>query len=212
MTARPSLITFDVFGTVLDWRRGLVQAAREHGVSLAPDAFERIIDAQAAMERGPFRPYAAILASSLIEVLAMDPASAASIAGNAGRWPLFEDSRSAMRRLMAAAPCVAMSNSDVIHAKQVQEGLGYRLSDWISSEVVRAYKPDPVFWRHASALYGIPYGAAWWHVSAYADYDLETARRLGLTCVFVERPHSRAGSASLRVRGLDELADRVATL
>ena len=28
---RPSLLTFDIFGTVLDWHQGLVDAAAAHG-------------------------------------------------------------------------------------------------------------------------------------------------------------------------------------
>jgi len=46
-------------------------------------------------------------------------------------------------------------------------------------------------------------------VSAYADYDLRTARELGLTCVFVRRPHSRAGDADVTVPDLAALADLV---
>jgi len=44
-------------------------------------------------------------------------------------------------------------------------------------------------------------------VSAYADYDHETARSLGLSCVFVRRPHSRPGAADLAVADLAALAD-----
>jgi hypothetical protein len=46
-------------------------------------------------------------------------------------------------------------------------------------------------------------------VSAYADYDLRTARELGLTCVFVQRPHSRPGTADVSVPDLAALADLV---
>jgi hypothetical protein len=46
-------------------------------------------------------------------------------------------------------------------------------------------------------------------VSAYADYDLRTARELGLTCVLVRRPHSRPGDADVTVPDLAALADLV---
>jgi len=45
-------------------------------------------------------------------------------------------------------------------------------------------------------------GPRWWHVSAYADYDLTVANDFGLTTVFVERPHARPGAASRSVRDL----------
>jgi hypothetical protein len=49
-------------------------------------------------------------------------------------------------------------------------------------------------------------GPEWWHVSAYADHDLEVANRLGLTTVFVARPHARPGPASHSIADLGELA------
>lgn len=44
----------------------------------------------------------------------------------------------------------------------------------------------------------------------YADYDLEVARSLGLTTVFVSRPHARTGDATHAVRDLEALANLVA--
>jgi FMN phosphatase YigB (HAD superfamily) len=55
---------------------------------------------------------------------------------------------------------------------------------------------------------GVPFGRDWWHVSAYADYDLVPARALGLTCVLVKRPHHRAGPADLVIEDLAELAGK----
>src|SRR5256885_2986906 len=72
------------------------------------------------------------------------------------------------------------------------------------------YTPDPGVWRRTAARRRLPFGPSWWHVSAYGDYDLATARRLGLTCVYVSRDHARFGPADLYVRDLEELAGRVA--
>jgi 2-haloacid dehalogenase len=206
---RPRLFTFDVFGTVLDWRRGLREAAGRAGAALDDPAFDRVIDAQAELEAGPFRLYADIVAESLVRVLGIDPAAAAAIGRDAGAWPLFPDSRDALRRLRAIAPCAATTNSDAAHGRRVQRELGFDLDAWICAEEVRAYKPDPRVWSEATARTGVAPGPWWWHVSAYGDYDLATALSLGLTCVFVARPHSRPGPADLSVRDLGELADRV---
>jgi FMN phosphatase YigB (HAD superfamily) len=104
---------------------------------------------------------------------------------------------------------VATTNSDQAHGRQAQRALGFDLDGWITAEEIRCYKPDPAFWRHVAARRGATFDRSWWHVSAYADYDLETARRLGLTCVFVARPHARFGPADLYVRDLAELAARL---
>jgi putative hydrolase of the HAD superfamily len=192
-----ALITFDIFGTVVDWRRGL---------GLEGEVFDRLIDRQGELESEAFRPYSEIVAQSLVDELDMDPREAARIGAEAGRWPLYADSAEALRKLRAVAPCAAITNSDRAHGAQVQAQLGFPLDGWICAEEVRTYKPDPEMWRAASRALGVPFSKDWWHVSAYADYDHATARGLGLTCVFVRRPHSRAGPADLVVGDLAELA------
>jgi putative hydrolase of the HAD superfamily len=203
----PRLLTFDFFGTVLDWRRGLSQALAARGRPLRPGEFDRIVDRQGELEQEPpFRAYREITALSLVEVLGLDAAAADDVGAGVGTWPAFPDSPAALRRLMAVAPCVAMTNSDRAHGEQVQAALGFRLSAWFCAEDLGCYKPDPRFWREVAARLGVEPGPRWWHVSAYADYDVRVAASLGLTTVFVERPHARPGPAVHRVSDLGELA------
>ena len=209
-TPAPALLTFDVFGTVLDWRRGLAEALAPAGVVLDDALFDRIVDAQGALEaRPPFRRYREIVAESLRTVCGLDAARADAIGAAAGTWPAYPDSAAALRHLLARARCAALTNSDRDHGEEVQARLGFRLSAWLCAEDVRAYKPDPRFWRELSARLGVAPGPRWWHVSAYTDYDLGVARELGLTTVFVARPHARAGPATFSVRDLAGLADIV---
>ena len=151
---RPRLFTFDIFGTVLDWRRGLQEAAAAAGHPLDGATFDRVIDAQAADESRAFLPYAEIVARSLERVVGLDAGAARAIGRDAGTWPLYADSREALRRLRAIAPCAATTNSDVAHGEQVQSSLGYRLDGWICAEEVGAYKPDPRIWTAASRRMG----------------------------------------------------------
>jgi FMN phosphatase YigB (HAD superfamily) len=142
-----------------------------------------------------------------VDVLGLADAAADAIGAGVGAWPAYPDSPDALRRLMAVWPCAATTNSDVAHGAEAQERLGFPLSSWICAEDVRCYKPDPRFWREAAARLGTELGPWWWHVSAYADYDLDPAAGLGLTTVYVDRPHARPGPAVYRVRDLGELAD-----
>jgi FMN phosphatase YigB (HAD superfamily) len=99
-----------------------------------------------------------------------------------------------------------MTNSDRAHGEQLQEQLGFPLTDWVCAEEVRVYKPSVAFWHAVAGRRGVTPGPHWWHVSAYADYDLQTAGRLGLTTVFVARPHARPGQADHQVADLGQLA------
>jgi len=196
-----ALLTFDIFGTVLDWRSGLS--------CLTGDQFERAIDTQAELEQGSWRSYTEIITQSLLGVAPIDAVTAAGLGAEAGNWPLFADSTKALSYLRRKAPCAAITNSDKAHGEQVQAQLGFRLDGWICAEETRVYKPDPKMWEVASKRMGVPFSRDWWHVSAYADYDHATARSLGLTCVLVKRPHSRAGPANLVVSDLAELSEKL---
>ncbi len=206
----PALLTFDVFGTIVDWRRGVADALATAGVAMDDALFDRIVDAQGALEsRPPFRRYREIVADSLRAVCGLDAARADAIGAAVGSWPAYPDAAAALRRLLARAPCAALTNSDRDHGEEVQTRLGVRLSAWLCAEEVRCYKPDPRFWSELSARLGIAPGERWWHVSAYADYDLDVARGLGLTTVFVARPHARPGPATYVVPDLSALAEVV---
>ncbi len=203
----PRLLTFDVFGTVVDWRRGLSEDVARSGRPLAEGEFDAIVNRQGALERErPFRGYREITRLSLMDVLDFDAGWADAIAGRVGEWPAYPEAAAALRRLMAIAPCVAMTNSDRAHGVQAQRALGFLLSAWICAEDVRRYKPDPAFWMEVSRRLGLEPGPSWWHVSAYADYDLGVAKSLGLTTVYVDRPHARPGPADHRVADLAGLA------
>jgi FMN phosphatase YigB (HAD superfamily) len=102
---------------------------------------------------------------------------------------------------------MALTNSDRSHGEDVQRSLGFRLSHWLSAEEAGVYKPDEAFWRRASEIVGIPFGPDWWHVSAYGDYDLTAARRLGLTCVLIPRAHHRVGPFDVTAPDLVALAE-----
>lgn len=210
---RPTLLTFDVFGTVLDWRQGTEAACRAAGRPLGPGGFDAVVDAQGRLEaKDPGRRYAAIVAESLVEVAGLGPEAAARAGEAAGSWPLFPDSAAALAALGRVAPCAPMTNSDRAHGAQVRAQLAAPPAHWFAAEDVGRYKPDPRFWEEVARRLGRTPGPDWWHVSAYGDYDLAVARRLGLTGVFVARPHARPGPADLEVPDLGALAEALPRL
>jgi len=210
---RPVLLSFDIFGTVVDWRRGLTRALAGAGVPLAraEAAFDAIVDAQGRLEQAsPGRSYRAIVADSVRHVMGLGARDADAVADTVGRWPPFPDSAAALVRLARIAPLVALTNSDRDHGFAVRDAMPrVRWAHWLCAEETGAYKPDPRVWDTCAARTGVPAGPAWWHISAYADYDLEEGARRGLTTVFVERPHRCAGPATLVVPDLAALADRL---
>jgi 2-haloacid dehalogenase len=204
MSGNPAPMTFDVFGTIVDWRTGLEASCTSVGRPLRESEFDRVIDVQGELERGEFLDYAEITRRSLVDVIGLSDAAAAEIGAGIGHWPLYADA-AVVAALMKIAPCCAMTNSDRAHGEDTQAQLGFRLNDWLCAEDMRVYKPNPAFWHQMARRRDMRLGRDWWHVSAYADYDLAVANKLGLTTVFVERPHARPGPATYSVSDLRDL-------
>lgn len=173
-----------------------------------------MIDAQGRLEQAsPGRRYRAIVAESVREVLGLDAARADAVAASVGAWPPFPDAAAGLARLAAHAPLVALTNSDRDQGEAVRGALpGVSWAHWLCAEDTGVYKPDRRAFAVAGERAGAPAGPPWWHVSAYADYDLEVAAAMGLTTVYVERPHRRPAPASLVVPDLAALADRLDAL
>ena len=96
-------LTFDCYGTLIDWETGLLAAMRRvldaHGVTPADDELlERYARHEAALEAGPYLRYREVLARALAATaaeLGVTPATdeLAGFGGSVGDWPAFPDSR-----------------------------------------------------------------------------------------------------------------------
>jgi len=201
----PTILTFDVFGTLVDWREGMRRDLAACHIPLEESRWENVLADQEQAERRTFETYTEITTWSLVRRLGLPRSQAAAIAENLGDWPLFSDSAAALQQLLTRTRCVAMTNSDRRHGERMQKQIGFPLTAWICAEETRVYKPNPAFWQTVADRLHLTFGKRWWHVSAYADYDLATAASLGLTTVLVKRPHCRAGVADLEVPDLAAL-------
>ena len=85
------LLTFDIFGTVLDWRRGLIESCAKAGRPLVDGEFDRVVDHQGAAEQRSFQAYRVLTSQSLVDVLGLAPDAADAIGVSVRRWPLFAD-------------------------------------------------------------------------------------------------------------------------
>src|SRR5262249_18860832 len=104
---RFEVLTFDCYGTLIDWETGILTAGRAAVAALACSPAEALLPAFAALEAEaevPYRPYRQVLALCLRGLGArfgvpVDDASAAAFADSVGHWPPFPDSPAALRAL-----------------------------------------------------------------------------------------------------------------
>lgn len=197
MRSRPRVLSFDCFGTLIDWRFGQervlrqLPSLREAGDRLAEVAHAREAIEQ-ELEREAWRPYREILADSLTrsaqQVLGVTPTPREAEAFAAGQlgWPAFAEVPDALRRLAAAYPLALLSNCDEeVLRLAARKHLGVPIQHFISAEAVQSYKPQPAHWEALFRLGYAPEDVL--HVSFAREYDLDVAAQLGTQLGFVAR-------------------------
>jgi 2-haloacid dehalogenase len=198
-------ITFDCYGTLIDWEQGILNAFQP---VLAPRGIEtdgeQLLEIyarhEAQLERGPYLQYREVLARSLRGVcgelgFAPSMAEETEFALAIGDWPAFADSAPALRRLQARFKLGVITNCDRGLFALSSRRLGVRF-DWIvTAQDAGAYKPSHAPFELAFATLELPRERIL-HAAQSLFHDHVPAKALGLTTVWVDRRHGRAGSGA----------------
>jgi 2-haloacid dehalogenase len=196
------VLTFDCYGTLIDWESGLLAALRPvlaaHRVS-APDGelLEIYARHEAELEAGDYLRYRELLGRAL-EGVGRDlgfeptPAEVEAIGASVGDWPAFEDSAEALGGLHERFKLAPITNCDddlfALSAKRL--GVDF---DWvITAQQARSYKPSPRPFELAFATIDTPRERIL-HVAQSLFHDHVTAKALGMTTVWINRRAGRAG-------------------
>jgi len=195
-------LTFDCYGTLIDWETGILAALRRvvgaRGID-RPD--DELLEAYAAIEApaeaGPYRTYREILAAGVRGVAAglgiePDAAEVAAFAGSVGDWPAFPDSSAALERLHHDFRLGVITNcdDDLFASSAARLGIDF---DWVvTAQQAGSYKPDERNFELAFERIGLPRERIL-HVAQSLYHDHVTAKRLGLSTVWIDRRHGRPG-------------------
>lgn len=222
------VLTFDVFGTLVDWETGIAGAIapvlQEQGITVDVDELLRAYArAESAEQAGPYRPYREVLRRTLAGMakdlgFRVTGDNASALVDSLPRWPLFADTSRSLARLAQGRSLGVISNVDEDLFAPVRSRLGARIEHVVTAESVRAYKPDPApFEAMRARLHaeGIP-ADRWLHVAQSGYHDIGPTRELGIACAHVRRDAGRpchatpeapegTGPAELQVADLDAL-------
>lgn len=196
-------LTFDVFGTVVDWRSGIAREGRvfgeRHGISLDWSAFaDRWRDLyQPSLSRVrdgamPWTRLDDLHRTSLLQVL--EEFGAPSLSDDQVEelnrawhrrdpWP---DVVQGMTRLKSRFILTTLSNGNVSLMVNMAKRAGLPWDAVLGAEVARAYKPQPEAYLTTARFLDLP-PARCLMVAAHHS-DLDAARACGYRTAFVARP------------------------
>ncbi len=196
-------LTFDCYGTLIDWEAGILEAVRpvleRHGVAAANEEILRAyVRLEAELEAGPYRPYREILRGVLTgmgPVFGFSPTEAdrEALPGSIGQWPPFPDTVEALRRLKQRYALVILSNIDDALFARTAPHLGVEFDAVITAQQVGSYKPAPANFRAALERLAVPREQVL-HVAQSLYHDHVPAKALGLRTVWVNRPSRLTGT------------------
>ncbi len=200
--SRFDALTFDTYGTLIDWERGILDALQvvlaSHDVAASDDELlELYARHEAAVEAGIYRTYREVLASSvrgLCADLGVDPddRDVADFAGSVGAWPAFPDTAAALRRLAGRFRLGVITNCDDDLFAQSNRRLGVTF-DWVvTAQQARGYKPRVETFEFAFRRIDVPRERIL-HVAQSLFHDHVPAKSLGMTTVWVDRRRGKPG-------------------
>jgi 2-haloacid dehalogenase len=194
--ARFDALTFDVYGTLIDWETGIAAALRRAGAQGSDDELlEAFARHEAELEAGPYRSYREVLAAALRGVgadLGFEPSDEQAFAESVGDWPAFEDSADALAALKRRYRLGVITNCDDDLFALSNRRLGMEF-DWVvTAQQARGYKPRPDNFLFAFERIDVPRERIL-HVAQSLFHDHEPAKALGMTTVWIDRRHGREG-------------------
>jgi 2-haloacid dehalogenase len=195
-------LSFDCYGTLIDWETGLSSALRPileaHEVSFDRDALLELFGrAETEIEAGPYRPYREVLKavlSRLGEAFGFEPSrdELESFGGSAGSWPAFPDSGQALRALAERYRLIILSNIDDDLFRSSQQILGVEFDRVFTAQQIGSYKPARRNFEYLIQHAGAPKEAIL-HVAQSLFHDIVPAREMGLSTVWVNRRQGLPG-------------------
>jgi len=208
------VVTFDCYGTLIDWERGISEAfaaaASKAGRAFAPSevlaAYGKI---EREVEAAAYRPYRDVLAATAMRVARqlgwpLAEKEAGFLAESLPSWPPFPDTNPALERLMAAGMRLGiLSNVDEDLLAATRRRLTVSFDLVATAERVGSYKPGYAHFEVARAALGA--GARWLHAAQSFFHDVVPAKALGIPTAWINRKAERAGASGSPDRELEDL-------
>jgi 2-haloalkanoic acid dehalogenase type II len=211
------IITFDCYGTLIDWEGGIISAFQQEaaraGVALDANA---IIDAyhqaEPVVESVAYLPYREVLAETARRVadklgLVIAPERANFLAESLPHWTPFPDTNAALEKLAQRFQLGILSNIDDELLAATRQHFTVDFALIVTAQQVKSYKPGLAHFNEAIARMG---DKRWLHAAQSYFHDVVPASKLQIPSAWVNRKHEQADAGgpqpNYEVNNLTELA------
>jgi 2-haloacid dehalogenase len=186
-------VTFDCFGTLVDWHTGFTAVLRGIAGDRLPDLLRAYHQHErfAELER-PHRLYRDVLEAAVRRAagalgLPVTDEQATALPRNWGSLPIFPDVEPELAALRAAGCRLGvLTNCDNDLFAETEKHFRHPFDLVVTAEDVKDYKPAPTHLRRFFRVSGVELDD-WVHVACSFYHDIGPARQMGVKRVWVDR-------------------------
>ncbi len=198
-------ISFDCYGTLVDWETGISGAVGEvlesRGMRMPRgEILGLFAEVEPRVQQGSegFLRYREVL-WRVMDLMGRElgvefsESELGCLADTLPGWPVFPDTVGALTELKERYRLAVISNVDDDLFAKTAEGLGVEFDAVVTAEEVRSYKPELRNFEVAMGRMGVE-KERWLHVAESLFHDIGPANRLGIASVWVNRADRGGGT------------------
>jgi 2-haloacid dehalogenase/putative hydrolase of the HAD superfamily len=190
-----SFVTFDVYGTLIDWETGVFDAfkaeADRDGFTLERDELITLFhETQQQIEAGSYELYAEVLRRTAVQIAKklgwpLEPSRAGFLPDSVKRWPPFKETNPVLAKIAKKHKIGLVSNIDDKLLGETRRHIPLDFDLVVTAQQVRSYKPDPAHFTECERRMGTKRG--WVHVASSYYYDVEPCAKKKIPVIWVNR-------------------------
>jgi 2-haloacid dehalogenase len=213
-----TFVTFDVYGTLIDWETGIYEAFAKEA---ARDDFEidraQLIplfhEISREIEGGSYELYAEVLRRTAIEIAKrlewpLEPSRSGFLPDSVQRWAPFRETNTQLQKLSKKYKLGLLSNIDDKLLGQTRRHIPTDFDLVVTAQQVRSYEPEPAHFTECARRVGGKRG--WVHVAASYYHDVVPCIKARVPVIWVNRTKEKLETSqkkpTLEVTSLKEAA------
>ena len=195
LPTKPTFVTFDVYGTLIDWEKGIwdafsAEADRDGFTIEREEVISLFMEIQREIEGGSYELYAEVLRRTVVEIAKrlgwpLEPSRSGFLPDSVQRWEPFRETRVQLDKIAKKYNVGLISNIDDKLLGQTRRHLQIDFDIVVTAQQVRSYKPDVAHFNECARRIGGKKG--WVHVASSYYHDIEPCVKGKIPVIWVNR-------------------------
>jgi 2-haloacid dehalogenase len=190
-----TFLTFDVYGTLIDWETGVYEAfakeAARDGVEIDRAVLIPMFhEIEREIESGSYELYAEVLRRTALEIAKrlewpLEPSRSGFLPDSVQRWQPFKETNTQLQKLSKKYKLGLLSNIDDKLLGQTRRHIPIDFDLVVTAQQVRSYKPEPPHFTECARRIGGKRG--WVHIAASYYHDVAPCLKQRVPVIWVNR-------------------------